>query len=254
METQDLKKIFDNPAPIPGIPDETKFPRFVPSGIPCTEGVLKDHLAKYVQMLLDEGADDAKIVQANDIPQDPRVILKCSHPKCPMYGRSGSCPPHVTGDYQKAKEYVSAYRWAIAYRVNIPKVGIKYFTGPSHIEAIRNKEYKHINASVSRYVFGMGDRVERAAFYDGHYFAVSCHYGPCLYEYCETFNSCQEIENGRCRFPYKARPSVEQFLSIDLIKLGYQVGWENHMFGPCASAQDFPKDYHPYFLGLVLVT
>ena len=254
MQDKNKNKIFDNPPPLPGIPDETKFPRIVPSQIPCTQEVLKDHLARYVQMLLDDGADEAKIVHAKDIPQDPRVILKCSHPKCPGYGRSGSCPPHVTGDYQKAKEYLNAYEWAIVYRVNIPEAGLKYLTGPSHIEAIRNKEYNHISGSILRYVAEKGDMVERAAFYDGHYFAVSCHYGPCLYEYCETFKSCQEIENGKCRFPYRARPSVEQFFSIDLIKLANQLGWENYMVGPCAFPQDFPKGYQPYFIGLVLVT
>jgi len=249
-----LKKMFDNPPPQPGIPDETKFPRIAPSRIPCTQEVLKDHLNKYVQILLDEVADEAKIVRAQDIPQDPRVILKCSHPKCPAYGRSGSCPPHITGDFQKAKEYLNAYEWSIVYRVNIPREGLRYLTSPSQIEALRSKELFHALGSVLRYVYGKGDVIERAAFYDGHYFVINCHFGPCLYEYCEKFKDCQEIKIGRCRFPYRAKPSVEQFFSIDFLKLAVQLGWEYYMLGPCAFPQDFPEDYQPYFIGLVLVT
>jgi len=249
-----FKKMFDNPPPQMGIPDENEFPRIVPSRIPSTHEVLKEHLDKYVQILLDEGADEAKIIQARDIPQDPRVILKCSHPKCPAYGRSGSCPPHITGDFDKAKQYLNAYEWAIVYRINIPQEGMKYISSPSQIKAIRSKESFHALGSLLRYVNGMGDLIERAAFYDGHYFVVNCHFGPCLYEYCESFKDCQEIKAGQCRFPYKAKPSVEQFFSIDLLKLAAQLGWEYYMLGPCAFPQDFPKDYQPYFMGLALIT
>ena len=249
-----FKKMFDNPPPQPGLPDETTFPRIVSAKIPCSQEELKDHLDKYVRILLDEGADEAKIVRAQDIPQDPRVILKCYHPKCPAIGRSGSCPPNVTGDFQKAKEFPSAYEWAIVYRVNLPEEGLRYFTTPSHIEAIRNKETLHATGSMSRYIYGMGDLVERAAFYDGHYFSINCHFGPCLYEYCEKFKDCQEIKIGICRFPFRAKPSVEQFFCIDFIKLAGQLGWEYHMLGPCAFPQDFPQDYQPYFIGLVLIS
>ena len=136
-----LKKMFDNTPPKPGFPDETKFPRIASAKIPCSQEELEEHLNKYVQKLLDEGADEAKIVSVKEIPQDPRVLLKCYFPKCPAYGRSGSCPPHVTNDFQKAKEFLSAYEWAIVYRVNLPKEGIGIFTGPSQIASLKNKEY-----------------------------------------------------------------------------------------------------------------
>jgi predicted metal-binding protein len=249
-----FEKMFDNSPPEMGIPDETRIPRIVSSRIPCTQEVLQGHLNKYVQILLDNGADEAKIVRTQDIPQDPRVILKCFFPKCPAYGRSGSCPPHVSGDFQKAKENLKAYEWSIVYRVNIHAEGLRYITSPSQIEAIRSKEYFHAQGSLLRYVYGMGDLVEQAAFYDGHYFVINCHFGPCLVEYCEKFRDCQEIKTGICRFPYKAKPSVEQFFCIDFLKLAVQLDWEYYMLGPCAFPKDFPKDYHPYFIGLVLIT
>jgi predicted metal-binding protein len=249
-----FQKMFDNPPPKPGLPDETKFPRIVSARIPCSQEDLDAHLRKYVQTLLDEGADEARIIRAKDIPQDPRVILKCSHPKCPAYGRSGSCPPHVTGDFQKAKEFLHAYDWAIVYRVNIPKNGLRYLTSPSRIEAMRSKELRHASGSMQRYVYGIGDKIERDAFYDGHYFVVNCHFGPCMNEHCEEFTDCQEMKVGHCRFPHKAKPSVEQTFAVDFLKLASQLGWEYYMLGPCAFPQDYPQDYQPYFIGLVMIT
>lgn len=249
-----FKKMFDNPPPKPGLPDETTFPRIASAKIPCSEEELREHLDKYVQILIEEGADEARIVRAQDIPQDPRVLLKCYYPKCPSYGRSGSCPPHVTGDFEKAKEYLNAYEWTIVYRVNLPEEGLRFVTSPSLIKTRRNKESFHASGSMLRYIYGIGDQVERAAFYDGHYFAVNCHFGPCLHEYCENFEDCQEIKTGICRFPFKAKPSVEQFFAVDFLKLATELGWAYHMLGPCAFPEDFPKEYNPYFIGLVLVT
>lgn len=248
-----VEEIFNNPAPDPGLPDETKIPRIVSGRIPCSNDDLRDHLEKYVQMLLDEVADEALIIRAKDIPQDPRVLLKCSHPKCPAYGRSGSCPPHVKGDFETAKQNLRAYDWAIVYRVFLPKEGLHYLTSPSQIEALRTKEYYHASGSSLRYVYGRGDVVERAAFYDGHYYAINLHFGPCLSEYCEKFKNCQEIKAGVCRFPFKSKPSVEQTFGIDFLKLAAQLGWEYHMLGPCAFLQDFPQEYQPYFIGLALI-
>lgn len=253
MDNDKMKRMFDNPPPDPGLPDETKFPRIVPARIPCTKEELNDHLKKYVKMLLDEGIDEARIISAREIPQDPRVILKCSHPKCPAYGRSGSCPPHITGDFQTAQQYISAYEWAIVYRVNIPREGLRFMMSPSQIESLRSKEYFHASGSLLRYIYGKGDLVERAAFYDGHYFAVNTHFGPCLYEYCEKFRDCQEIKIGICRFPYKAKPSVEQFFSVDFLKLAVNLGWEYYMLGPCSFPQDLPEGYESYFIGLILI-
>jgi predicted metal-binding protein len=54
----------------------------------------------------------------------------------------------------------------------------------------------------------MGDEVERKAFYDGHYFAINCHFGPCLTSLCEEFDHSQELKAGVCRFPTIATSRV----------------------------------------------
>ena len=107
------------------------IPRMPTTRIPCTPEELAGASSKIPQNDQRKGADDARIVNARDIPQDPRVLLKCSSPKCPFYGRSGCCPPHCKGSFQEAKEYLNAYNWAIIYRVNIPEEGRDYVTGPT---------------------------------------------------------------------------------------------------------------------------
>jgi predicted metal-binding protein len=253
MRKKVLDKMFDNPPPKRGIPAPKDLPRMPPARIPCSHEELEQHLQKYLKLIKDQGADDARIISARDIPQDPRVLLKCSHPKCPGYGMSGCCPPHCTGDFPKAKEYMNAYNWAIVYRVNIPPEGRKYVSGPESLASYTTKEGRHHLGSFQRYCYGMGDEVESAAFYDGHYFAINCHFGPCLTSLCEEFDHCQEIKAGVCRFPTIAKPSVEQTFCVDFIRLAAKVGWEHYMLGFCPQPQDYPQGFVSYATGLILI-
>ena len=253
MKSDVLKKMFDNPPPQMGIPEPKEIPRMPTSRIPCSQEELQAHLQKYLKLIKEKGADDARIVSARTIPQDPRVLLKCSSPKCPAYGVSGSCPPHCSGNFQQAKEGLNAYTWAIVYRVDIPEEGRKYVTGPDSLYNYKTKEGNHALASWQRYCFGMGDAVESAAFYDGHYFAINCHFGPCLVGLCEEFDHCQEIKAGVCRFPTLAKPSVEQTFCVDFIKLAASLGWGHYMMGFCAFPQDYPPGHTSYAVGLTLI-
>jgi len=246
-------KMFDNPAPKVGIPQSQDIPRMRTSRIPCTHEELESHLQDYVTLIKEKGADDARIVSAREIPQDPRVILKCSSPKCPFYGRSGSCPPHCSGTFQQAKEYMDAYNWAIVYRVDVPVEGREYVTGPGIIDHVQSPEGRHRLASMQRYFWHIGDYVQSAAYYDGHYFVVNCHFGPCLLSLCEEFDSCQEMKTGICRFPTIAKPSVEQTFCVDFIRLAANLGWQHYMWGYCAFSKDYPKDHTPFAIGLILI-
>jgi predicted metal-binding protein len=253
MKSSVFEKMFDNPPPKMGIPEPQNMPRRPLGRIPCTDEEMEMHLQKYVKLIKEKGADDARIVRARDIPQDPRVLLKCSSPKCAGYGRSGSCPPHCTGDFQKAKEALEAYTWALVYRIDIPAEGRKYVSGPHSLDSFRTKEDRHRLGSFQRYCWGMGDEVESVAFYDGHYFAINCHFGPCLRALCEEFEHCQEIKTGVCRFPMIAKPSVEQTFCIDFIKLGASFGWHHYMLGYCGYPQDFPEDHTSFVIGITLI-
>jgi hypothetical protein len=99
----------------------------------------------------------------------------------------------------------------------------------------------------------MGDEIESVAYYDGHYFAVNCHFGPCLTSLCEEFDQCQEIKTGICRFPTIAKPSVEQTFCVDFIKLASSFGWSHYMLGMCPHPEDYPKNQTSFAVGLILI-
>jgi len=48
------KELFDNSPPEPGLLDETKFPRIIPSKIPKSVKTIGENLDKYIQILLTE--------------------------------------------------------------------------------------------------------------------------------------------------------------------------------------------------------
>lgn len=108
-------------------------------------------------------------------------------------------------------------------------------------------------ASMQRYFWHMGDYVQSAAYYDGHYFAVNCHFGPCLVRLCEYFESCQEMKIGICRFPTIAKPSVKQTFCVDFIQLTANLGWQHYMWGYCAVGKDYPEDHTPFAIGLIMI-
>jgi len=81
MHSEVFKKMFDNPPPKMGVPDAKDIARVTPARIPCTHEELENHLQKYVDLIFEKGANEARVISARAIPQDPRVILKCYTPK-----------------------------------------------------------------------------------------------------------------------------------------------------------------------------
>ena len=46
---------------------------------------------------MERGAGDAAVVPAEAIRTEQRLADMCTEPRCPSYGLSASCPPHVEG-------------------------------------------------------------------------------------------------------------------------------------------------------------
>lgn len=60
---------------------------------------------------------------------------------------------------------------------------------------------------------------------------------------------CEVLRGGRCRFPLKARPSMEA-VGIDVYRMVASSGWEIYPFGSDASPEDIPV---ANLAGLVLI-
>ena len=224
MDADVMKKMFDNPPPKMGIPEAKDIPRMPTARIPCTPEELQEHLQKYLKIIKEKGGRRRPNCQCPGYSPGSKGSFKVFFPQMPLLRPKRVLPPHCTGSFQEAKEYLSAYNWAIVYRVDIPDEGREYLTGPKLLEQIKTPEGRHKLASMQRYCYHMGDAVESAAFYDGHYFAINCHFGPCLMSLCEEFKDCQEMKAGVCRFPTIAKPSVEQTFCVDFLKMAARLG------------------------------
>jgi predicted metal-binding protein len=155
-------------------------------------------LKEILSALREEGASEVRLIAVNKIVVDERVRLKCQIPLCDTYGRNLMCPPHLPSveDFRRA---LRRYSRAILIQVSavIPvqsggKLSDDVF-GPA------KKLHELVN------------RGEKMAFEGGLHFATGL-IGGC----CRLCDECVAgLGETKCRFPFKARPSMEA-MGIDV--------------------------------------
>ena len=91
--------------------------------------------------------------------------------------------------------------------------------------------YKSVNEIVNA--------LESRAFYDGHYLAFGLGAGSCRSTMCSQASDCAALNDERCRFPLKSRPSLEA-VGIDVYRMFAQLGWEIYPAGSAITAEDVP--------------
>jgi predicted metal-binding protein len=142
-------------------------------------------LARYVELALDSGATDAKIIPADEVYTAEWVRLRCQY-GCGMYGRCLSCPPHSPTPEQ-TRRVLAGYSVALLIHTD----------GEADICEIATS-------------------IEREAFLDGYYKAFSFHAGPC--HFCENCDPSKP-----CRNPSLARPAMEA-AGIDVFATAHRAG------------------------------
>jgi len=152
------------------------------------------------------GFSFARIIEAGEIAIEHWVRLKCRF-GCARYGRSLCCPP-TSPNEKEMGALISGYRHALLVQ-GAP---------PSHVfhEQLLT--------------------LERAVFLAGYAEALAFGAGPC--PVCPT---CPE--DGRCRFPEKARPSLEA-CGVDVYRTAHNAGLS---LSPVSHPQGYVK-----YVGLVL--
>jgi predicted metal-binding protein len=148
----------------------------------------------------------ARVIEACEIAVEPWVRLKCQF-GCPGYGRSLCCPP-ASPNEEKMGAVISRYRHALLVQGTPP----------------------------SRLFHEQLLALERAVFLAGYAEALAFGAGPC--PVCPT---CPE--DGRCRFPEKARPSLEA-CGVDVYQTAHKAGLS---LSPVSHTQGYVK-----YVGLVL--
>jgi len=196
-----------------------------------SEEILKADVERYKQKALELGASQAEVIPAQWVQVDERVRLKCLVPRCYNYGQCVYCPPY-TPEPEFMRQAFSRFQWAVLFRNNV--VPIEDFTDITRYQSQATKHGKKATETVAK--------IEIMAFADGYYLAVGFSTGSCRDSLCGGM-LCQVLDSGRCRFPSRARPSMEA-VGIDVFGLAAKVGWEIYpiyngvdpRLVPCASS------------------
>jgi len=174
---------------------------------------LKKDLQNYLAFAREVGATDGKIIPAKWIRFDERVRIKCEIPRCYLYGSSPNCPPR-TPDVEIMRKTMKKYKWAVVVKYDVPRLE----------DFVDQKKWLKGHEKHQRKIHNIVSAVESVAFNDGYYFAVGFSAGGCKTVLCSGL-FCQVLDSGRCRFPLKARPSMEG-VGIDVYNLVTKIGWD----------------------------
>ena len=200
-----------------------------------------EHLEK---MALELGAVDAKVIPADWVCVEDRVVLKC-RAGCVGYGKKLTCPPHVPTPDQFRK-ILGEYRYALLVKFRSPALAsddvvrsiYRYWLDPA-APADKKAEATRFWADYFEYSKLILDamlQLEKAAFNDGNSFALAFVNGSC--RLCEKCN----VEAGVCLHPHIAR-IPEHAVGINMKKTAEIAGM----------ALKFPVDGHPEPMAILLI-
>lgn len=214
-----------------------------------TDEEMQADLKRYRQMALDLGMTDAAIIPADKVYVQRRVRVKCIIPKCPAYGSSAHCPPHSL-DTKDIAEIVSGFKWAILTKLNVDSElvgGDDSLVTDDEGKIIPTKKLKKL-LNFYRLVSDVVTRIEHQAFYDGHHLAIAFAAGSCRSHYC-NFMDCAVLKGEPCRFPGRARPSMES-ASMNVYKMVAEAGWDMYPIGMDINPSNVP---HATLVGITLI-
>lgn len=164
-------------------------------------------LSSLVQLALHLGAVEAKIIPANKIVVENRVILKC-RVGCDTYGKRLMCPPYAP-TVDEFRKMLREYRYALLAKFSaeaetdedIARNLLKYRYDPNSPVELKEKAAKFWSnwGKDKRRIHLALLELEKAAFENGYVFAVGFSTGSCAL--CEKCN----VEVGVCIHPTMAR-------------------------------------------------
>jgi predicted metal-binding protein len=178
-----------------------------------------------VKMALEKGAADAKIIPANKVVVEDRVVLKCKV-GCNHYGKTLACPPY-TPSAEEFRKIVGEYSYAMFMKFTSnaqadPEVYNKLMvaeTDPTVPKDIKEKAAKFWQdwKDDKRKMLQTVVDLEKAAMNKGYTLAISFISGHC--QLCEKCNTDTKI----CAHPNLARWS-EDAVGVNVRKTAANAG------------------------------
>jgi predicted metal-binding protein len=180
-------------------------------------------LVKLQKKALELGANDAKIISVDRIPVEDEVVAMCKAHLCKGYGKSANCPPHVIGP-DRARQWIEKYETALFFKIDVsPQV---------LLSEDRFTTFKG--------VYIIASKLEALAREEGFPLAKGLAAGSCKPVFCKGRTCDALTEEGECRYPSLARPSMEA-VGINVFKLSKDVGWDIHTILKDSDPESVPK-------------
>ena len=165
----------------------------------CTE------LIEYARAL---GVGDASMIAATRIQVEESLAAICRDPGCPGYGQGANCPPHVMKP-AAFRKLLHAFPQALVFKFDVPT------------EVLLGDERFAVAGLVHETAAALERRALACGFTAARGFAAS----SCRRIFCAAENNCRVLaENGACRHPEAARPSISG-LGVNFFELARAVGW-----------------------------
>ena len=160
---------------------------------------------------LESGASDARIIPADKVAVEDRVVLKCKV-GCPNYGKTLACPPY-TPTAEEFRKIVSEYGYAMFMKFKSqaeadPEVTKNLSTAETDLtlqQDMKDKVQKFWAAwkDDKREMLASVVKLEKEAMRKGYSLAIGFVSGPC--QLCEKCNT----KAGICEHPEMARYSED---------------------------------------------
>lgn len=155
-----------------------------------------------------DGAVEAVLISVDKIKVDDEMAKKCIVPRCPNYGLSAGCPPHVAGP-ETFRQWQSEFKQALFIRIEVP------------MENLLSYEMHGIMKFLHQVVAGIETEARSMGYPGAKAFAGN----SCKDLFCRDHIDCAVVDKKEsCRNPDSARPSMSGF-GIDLAGLKKAVGW-----------------------------
>lgn len=165
-------------------------------------------LETLVQDVLKLGVTRAALISTKDISVDRKLADICRKPRCESYGLSKSCPPHVAGP-AGFRKLLKKFSRAIFFKIDVPT------------ELLFSSERREIFELLHELASGIEQQAAKIGFSGAQAYAG----GSCKQIFCYDYPDCLALsENGKCRNPQSARPSMSGF-GVNVAKLIETAGW-----------------------------
>lgn len=167
-----------------------------------------DKLDELVRLARRLGATNAAIISAADIVIEDALAELCREPRCPNYGLSAGCPPHVAGP-AGFRQLLKRFDRALTFKIDVPTAIL----------------FSEERSEVFKLLHEITVDLEQTAVRLGYSHSRGFAGGSCKMIFCRAQADCSELTGrGKCRQPGSARPSMSGF-GINVSRLMAAAGW-----------------------------